>query len=70
MFIGQKADLKPGKVKKAAGTFISAAFYGLVGWGLLKDVMKAAWMLGYLIFKTILFPDLFPGLAFDTPVLT
>jgi len=41
----------------------------MVGWGLLKDVTKPAWMLGYLIFKTILFPDLFPGLAFDTPVL-
>ena len=30
VFIGLKADLKPGKAKKAAGRFISAAFYGLV----------------------------------------
>jgi len=26
-------------------------------------------MLGFMIFKVVLFPDLFPGFAFDTPFL-
>ena len=37
-----------------------------MGWGQLKDGFKPAWMLGYTYYSVILFPDLFPGIAFDT----
>lgn len=42
----------------------------MVGWGLLNEDPEPAWMLDSLISFLVLFPDLFPGLAFATPVLT
>lgn len=38
----------------------------MVGWGLLKDALKPAWMLGFTIQHAHLFPHLFPRFAVDT----
>lgn len=52
-------------------TISLAAFsFVLVGWGQLKDALKPAWMLGFLLSHFNLFPGLFPGLVLDTPLLT
>ncbi len=40
-----------------------------MGWGLLNDVLKTAWMLGFSIYIVDLFPRLFPRFTFDTPQL-
>jgi hypothetical protein len=40
----------------------------VVGWRLLKDALKPAWMLGFQFFTLNLFPGLFPGLVLATPI--
>jgi hypothetical protein len=42
--------------------------FKVLGWRLLKDGLKPAWMLGFLISNVVLFPALFPGLVFGTPL--
>jgi len=38
----------------------------MVGWGQLKDGLKPAWNIGFTIFKTIIFPGLFPAITFGS----
>ena len=40
----------------------------MVGWRLLKDILKRLWILGFLYRKFISHPHLYPQFAFDTPV--
>jgi len=40
----------------------------VVGWGQLNDELQPAWMLRFQIFNFNLFPGLFPGLVFATPI--
>ena len=38
----------------------------MVGWGLLKERLKPAWLLGFQLFILQSFPDLFPGYLTDS----
>jgi len=44
------------------------AFKVLVGWRLSKDALKLPWMLGFVFWKLISHPHLYPQFAVDTPV--
>ena len=44
----------------------STGYSNMVGWRPLKDVLKPAWILGFVKIAFDLFPRLFPRFTFDT----